>query len=622
MNKKLLNISKNLIIILVTILIVMNTLTISVFADPASTGGAASPTANQNFSTQFKKAISGWYMIIRNVCLVVMLIGFVIMLIKLLADRTPETSSIIKKSIKDWIISLSLVMLLHYIMIAIMQLNQILINESVGLGARLSGLNSKDISEYVLYEAALSKAYEIAIVPGFIGLIMYILLVYYTIKFVIFYVKRYINVIMLILLGPIVCTVSSFKKTMTGITGGMIGKWFKEFIFNVFIQALHAVFYATIIGITIKLSLDEQNYAAAILTMILFGAIFQIDKVLRKLFNFVGGSTAVSTLSSSADEVEQSLKKLKKSALKAMNSAESKVNTLANQSFKKNVAMIKNDAKNAGLKLKNTYVDANKVKVTAKEIVEEEEKMKENKGFEKVRSLAQGAATGFGTGIAFGITKGLDKALKAIKEKYNKKVTDLRNDKEIIKRIPFIINAATRRKMPKMYMLPGLKEVYATTIDVDKKPNALVDEIKDGIQYANSDIVSVVYMSVGVQAFLYSKIGSPRMGMAMLAESNYDNQAIREMNSETINQDNRISLGSYVSADRSTAISKKYSFNRFSFNATRKIVKKLERKAIANTSYLHVINSVSNMLSSGNLGYRGAVQVNNVELVYKAKAHA
>ena len=272
----------------------------------------------------------------------------------------------------------------------------------------------------------------------------------------------------------------------------------------------------------------------------------------------------------------------------------------------------------------DTFIDAKKVKVTAKEIVEQEEKTKENKGFEKVRNISQKAMAGVGGGLAFGIektTKGVDKAIKNIKEKHNKKVKELKNEIEMIKRIPIIIKAATRKKMPEKYTAHGLSDLYMATIDVDKKPDRVVNEVKNGIQNESSDVLSIVYFSVGVQAFLYSKIGSPRMGMALLAENNYDNQAIRELNGEEINQGARRTLR-HSSNISSSNFARTYQFGRFNYSATRRIVKKLERKAIINTPYLRVIDNISNKMGQGNVGVRGTVQVNNVNLTYKAKANS
>ena len=87
---------------------------------------------------------------------------------------------------------------------------------------------------------------------------MYLLLVYYTYKFVIVYAKRYINIIVLILISPITFVISTLKKIITGVNDNAIKKWLKEFIFNVVIQTLHAIFYAILIGFTLKLS-DNEN---------------------------------------------------------------------------------------------------------------------------------------------------------------------------------------------------------------------------------------------------------------------------------------------------------------------------------------------------------------------------
>lgn len=204
-----------------------------------------------------RTTVSSWYLVITRISLTIFAIVYLIIIIKFLADRTPEKMSKLKESIATFFIMFALVAFLHYIMIAVINLNQYGVKTAMNLGGQLSGIDGKN-DEFDLYETALSKAYEISLVPGFIGLTMYLLLVFYTYKFVFIYAKRYINVIVLMLLAPVMFTVSGLKKIVTGVSDGSVKKWMKEFIFNVAIQTLHALFYATLIGFTLKLSDDRR----------------------------------------------------------------------------------------------------------------------------------------------------------------------------------------------------------------------------------------------------------------------------------------------------------------------------------------------------------------------------
>ncbi|MBR1540359.1 MAG: hypothetical protein IJ629_04230 [Clostridia bacterium] len=287
MKHKLLNFSKNLIIALGLVVMVM--ILFFTTSSYAVTGHAVN-TLGQLMRT----TISDWYRWILRITLSAYVAGFLVIVLKLLADRTPERMATLKKSVGHFILMFAVIYFLHYIMLMIMALNDEGIKTAQAVGANFSGIDMST-DEYDLYETALSKAYEISAVPGFIGLLMYLLLVYYTYKFVIVYAKRYINIIILTLLAPIIFAMSTIKKILTGVSDGRIGKWFKEYIFNVVIQTLHAIFYAILIGLTLKMSDNDENLIGALLTLILFGFIFKIDAIIRKIFNFVGGSTKINS---------------------------------------------------------------------------------------------------------------------------------------------------------------------------------------------------------------------------------------------------------------------------------------------------------------------------------------
>ena len=207
-------------------------------------------------------------------------------------EKTPENISKFKELFVDWLIGIILIMFIHYFMIGVVHINEMLVEQAQEVGKNISGLNMAD-DEYDLYESALTKAYELNAMSGLIGLIMYAVLVVYTYKFVIVYAKRYLNIIILILLAPIMLLISSFKKVLSGGSAHIMGKWVKEFIYNVLIQFVHAIFYASTIGLTLKLSDNVETFGGALLSLLIFTFIFKIDALFRKVFNFVGGKSTI-----------------------------------------------------------------------------------------------------------------------------------------------------------------------------------------------------------------------------------------------------------------------------------------------------------------------------------------
>jgi hypothetical protein len=542
MKKKLLNISKNLIIILTLVGIGIFLLSTSVLA-------VVSEETELSLAQVMREKIALWFTLIRTTCFAIMLILLMVFALKFLVfNRSPENLALLKSMFVDWLIGLILMFCIHYFMIGIMYINEYGISQAKQLGNSLSGLaegEDANEEEYSLYEQALSKAYELNATSGIVGLIMYIMLVVYTYKFVIVYAKRYINVIVLILFSPIIILVSSFKKILSGRSEGILGKWFKEFIYNVLIQTVHAMFYATCVGLTVKLSENKETYIGALLTLILFGFIFKLDGFIRKIFNFVGGKSTIKRVDiwESANNIRRMDSKFKEGRAESIEQGQPYENR-----FKYYGGMALDSAKTKALDFKNSTIntvkdfdsvmDGKKVKVTAKEYAEEQRRRENSESIldKALYATNSGSRLVVGAGIDLGI-KAADKVenisnkakkkFEQIADDVKKDINGLEENVELVKRMPIIIGAQVNKKMPVVIsQSPELLELYKAVISFEKSGKEVVDKIKDRIENGQKDMVAIVYIIIGPQAFLYPKVGSPYMGMQMLAEQNYENRIV------------------------------------------------------------------------------------------------
>lgn len=210
MTKKLLN-KTNLIIVIMLLCMFLLT--------------NVSYAATVNISTVFNQTVSGWFIIIRYVCLAIMLIGLIALGIRAAVTTIAEEKATYKTTFVYWLICLIAILLLHQFIYALIYTNENIVNRCKELGETLSGINADtsddELDEVTLYETAVSKAYELKFTSGTIGMILYIMLVVYTIKFFFVYFKRYINVLILILIGPIVLTIYAFRRVLQG-RGGIV----------------------------------------------------------------------------------------------------------------------------------------------------------------------------------------------------------------------------------------------------------------------------------------------------------------------------------------------------------------------------------------------------------------
>lgn len=623
MRKKLLNILKNLIII-ITLVLILSSIPTSVFA------------VDSNLATVMKQKISSWYMIIRAVSLAVMLILLIVLGIRLgVMTVSAYDKALLKRLLVDWIIGLALVLFIHYIMFYTIKINEGIVFKTQNWGMKLSGIdpNSKsdEYDEVTLYESAISKAYELRFTSGTIGMIMYMMLVFYTYKFLFVYIKRYINIIVMILIAPIICVIYSFKKVISGGKSKLLGTWFKEFFYNVFIQSIHAAFYASLIGMTIRLSDSTETYIGAILTLIIFGFIFKLDGIIRKLLNFVGGSSSVKSV-----DIVGTFKNAKNMATDFQNgegAIHDKMNSVQNYFSENSKGQIAADVGNKILKMKDSAVaetkntllalDGKKIKITKEELDKEIEKSKNPTLGRKVLNGVQTATyavTGAGFVLAENIGKITKEKITNIIEQNKKDIDTLQQNVEMIKRLPKVIKAHDNEELPDLDFIYRNERQYQTAMNLSRSAQEVIEEMKRLVEEDVDDIVASVYSVEGPQALIYAETGSPYMGMSVIAAENYSERYqyvyMQDESKRTLSAPSIVSQNAPQASQRS----KKYKFNRFSSKSVRTIVHAMNRRVVLNSAYLRRLNKVSGTINLGNMQVTGrAPGARRTKISYTAK---
>ena len=510
--------------------------------------------ANVSINDVLKETVAGWYMILRGLGIGAMILLLLILAGKAAISRNSADSALIKRMLLDWLVGLLLIIFIHYFMVFAINVNEDMVKGSEKLGQSLSGM--KEGQEISLYESVISKAYEIKFKPGTIGMILYIMLVYYAYKFALVYLKRYVNVLVLILIAPIVCLMYAFKKVLSG-KAITLKKWFKEFIYNVFLQSLHAVMYGTLVGLTLKYSNDGESFLGAILCMILFGVIFKVDKLVRKFFNSVGGDTsvAVSKIDSAFSNTKKAVGTFASGNAQAGATAlmyGSKSDEFQNMKSKfgenlnwnKVADTFKGDSKNAWLDMKGgvsdvfggtkdglaeTFEDMKGTingdhKYVSEEAIAKEQERLDNAGFFGKTWRAMVALPG---NIKEKLPKKIEELrlhLENKKQETIQNIQDLRRDVETIRSIPKMIKGM--RKVPPAIQAPNVEigeivydEKYDALIDFDIDQHEIEERITAFIAMSSGEISSAIILAMGYE----SVIRCPKLGMMMLAEDNYRN---------------------------------------------------------------------------------------------------
>ena len=246
---------------------------------------------NNTLFQEVRKNVAQWYYIFRYTCIAIMLIVLLGLGIKLAISSIAEQKAIYKRMILDWVVCFILLFMVHYFMIFVQFLNERLIYVFEQLS-----VNMHSGGEYSLYETVRSRAYDMKLSVGFPGMILYIILIWLTVKYVLIYAKRFIMMVILTIMAPIMVLFYGIQKIFTG-RSKALSKWMGEYMTNTIMQAIHAMIYAVFVGSALKLSQD--SLVGIIISFVFINFMGKADTMFRNIFKFSDGSSV-------AEEIAQS----------------------------------------------------------------------------------------------------------------------------------------------------------------------------------------------------------------------------------------------------------------------------------------------------------------------------
>lgn len=115
--------------------------------------------------------------------------------------------------------------------------------------------------------------------------VLFLVMVFYTIAFLVVYIRRLIMLAFLTMIAPLVAMTYPLDKMNDG-NAQAFNMWIKEYVFNLLIQPFHLILYTMLVGSAIDFAHENMIYA-----IVAIGFIFQAEKILRKFFGFDKAST-------------------------------------------------------------------------------------------------------------------------------------------------------------------------------------------------------------------------------------------------------------------------------------------------------------------------------------------
>lgn len=220
---------------------------------------------------ELRKNVAVWYYSIRNIaivanCLILVYIGIRMAISTVVSDRVKY-----KKMFINWVTSVVLIFVMHYI-IAIMFVIQEFFTDLIG-----NLFVGQGFEEAIMKDTF--KAVRTARGWDAVGYTVTIyVLVYYQIKFFLMYFKRSLAVGFLFEISPLITITYAIDAVKDG-KSQVYNRWFREMIFNIFIQLMHAVIYGVFI-----LSAGEIAKQAPLMGAVLLMALSRAEKVIEKTF--------------------------------------------------------------------------------------------------------------------------------------------------------------------------------------------------------------------------------------------------------------------------------------------------------------------------------------------------
>lgn len=245
-----------------------------------------------SLGAQLRKMVSGIYVILRNICAIILLIGLIVVGIKILiSTNRAQNRAEWMMMLQDWVVGLALLMFSHIIMTAIFYISDTLVDALKGaLG------NGNFVKELIV---ASLKSWDKA--EQIIYLIMLAWLLYLTVVFAFSYFKRLFYVCLLVILAPITSVMYAFGRG----TKQIYQKWFKDYCVTVFIQPIHVIMYYVLISIPLGIvssnytfSLKSNGCFRLVYALIALTFIKKFEKSINDLFGLSQGVAAIASADS------------------------------------------------------------------------------------------------------------------------------------------------------------------------------------------------------------------------------------------------------------------------------------------------------------------------------------
>ena len=247
------------------------------FWDASTTGDSS------NIVNPIRTSVITWYYTIRNIAVIGMVVILVYLGLRLgLILVSSDASSAkerarYKKLLISWLQGLALLFILHYIMIAIVILSNYFLEILVNISSSIQTSMGSNGIEQQLVGNVWAELWAPDNDQPFWTFVIYMMLIYYQLKFVIVYLFRTIKVYFYVIISPLVCLTYSIDKIGDG-KSQAFDHWLREFMGEILIQPIQLIVYTIFI-----LSASQLINDAPLLMVVLLASLSNLEKIIVKI---------------------------------------------------------------------------------------------------------------------------------------------------------------------------------------------------------------------------------------------------------------------------------------------------------------------------------------------------
>lgn len=242
-----------------------------------------------NMINALRDQISIWYVAIRNLAAIILGIMVLYVGIRMAISSVAEEKARYKRMLGDWVVSLVLLFVLHYIMIFIININDSLVG--VLANARDTTTNGATIMSEAWDGAMGLNAETVFSFTRQLGyMIIYFMLAVMAFIFFATYVKRMITIAFLIMISPIITITYSLDRMGDG-KSQALNTWFKNFVYNILLQPFHCIIYLALVQTALN-TMSTGNISSVIVAIIMVFFMYQAEDIVKDIFHFEGKSVA------------------------------------------------------------------------------------------------------------------------------------------------------------------------------------------------------------------------------------------------------------------------------------------------------------------------------------------